>query len=201
MDERWDVIVVGGGTAGLFAGIASARQGARTLLIERSGRLGGNIATGMTLGGCFDGAERQVIRGLPEELIARVVARGGGFGHRFSRSGDRSMSSVASVDPEMFQTVVWDLLEECGCSTWLFTPLIRGLREGSTVRAIEVLTWRRLGPGKPVSVAVRAWQGGYRPIALGSGERVQENRSGPRFPQGSPPGAMNRKEWCLRDWV
>jgi NADPH-dependent 2,4-dienoyl-CoA reductase/sulfur reductase-like enzyme len=51
--DHWDVIVVGGGTAGLIAGIASARSGARTLIIERGGFLGGNAATGMNLGGFF----------------------------------------------------------------------------------------------------------------------------------------------------
>ncbi|OGC02841.1 MAG: hypothetical protein A3G35_10295 [candidate division NC10 bacterium RIFCSPLOWO2_12_FULL_66_18] len=51
----WDVIVIGGGTAGVIAGIAAARLGARTLLVERSGHLGGNAATGMNLGGFFDG--------------------------------------------------------------------------------------------------------------------------------------------------
>ena len=45
MDTQWDVVVMGGGTAGLFAGIAAARLGAKTLIVERGGHLGGNIAT------------------------------------------------------------------------------------------------------------------------------------------------------------
>ena len=55
LQRTWDVIVVGGGTAGLIAGIAAARAGAQTLIVERGGFLGGNAATGMNLGGFFDG--------------------------------------------------------------------------------------------------------------------------------------------------
>lgn len=58
---HWSVVVVGGGTAGLIAGIAAARMGARTLSVERGGFRGGNAATGMNLGGFFDGNEKQVL--------------------------------------------------------------------------------------------------------------------------------------------
>ena len=40
-DREWDVVVVGGGVGAVMAGIAAAKAGARTLLIERGGRLGG----------------------------------------------------------------------------------------------------------------------------------------------------------------
>jgi len=41
--DRYDVIVVGGGTSGVAAAIASARTGAKTLVIERVGALGGQM--------------------------------------------------------------------------------------------------------------------------------------------------------------
>ena len=41
LDDNWDVIVVGGGPAGCTAAVAAAREGARTLLIESTGSLGG----------------------------------------------------------------------------------------------------------------------------------------------------------------
>ena len=41
MNESWDVIVAGGGSAGLAAALACARGGARTLLLERQTKLGG----------------------------------------------------------------------------------------------------------------------------------------------------------------
>ena len=39
-----DVLVIGGGTAGVFAAISSARSGAKTILIEKNSMLGGTIS-------------------------------------------------------------------------------------------------------------------------------------------------------------
>jgi hypothetical protein len=140
MDTKWDVVVMGGGTAGLFAGIAAARLGAKTLIIERGGHLGGNIATGMNLGGFFDGRDRQVVRGIPEELVQRVVALGGGRGHIFFHDIDRWISSTASLDPEVFKHVAFEMVQESGCKLWLYTAFVQGFSDGRTVQAAEVST-------------------------------------------------------------
>ena len=47
VDDRWDVIVIGGGPAGCTAAISAAREGAKTLLIEAMGQLGGMGTAGM----------------------------------------------------------------------------------------------------------------------------------------------------------
>jgi flavin-dependent dehydrogenase len=41
MDDAWDVVIAGGGPSGCAAAIAAAREGARTLLVEGTGMLGG----------------------------------------------------------------------------------------------------------------------------------------------------------------
>ena len=76
-----DVLVVGGGSAGVAAAVAAARAGRRVVLAERYGSLGG-LATGgliallLTLD---DGAGRQVIGGLCQELVERMRRAGGAF--------------------------------------------------------------------------------------------------------------------------
>ena len=51
--KNYDVIVIGGGTAGMIAATASARSGARTLLVERDGYLGGTATWGIPFLGFF----------------------------------------------------------------------------------------------------------------------------------------------------
>lgn len=78
---RPDVLVVGGGSAGLSAAVAAARQGADTLLLERFTYLGG-LATGgliVLLLTMDDGAGRQVVAGLCQEIVERMEKRGGVF--------------------------------------------------------------------------------------------------------------------------
>ena len=76
---RTQVLVVGGGSAGAAAAIASARQGADTMLVERYGSLGG-LATGgliILLLTLDDGNGEQVIAGLCQEMVDRITQRGG----------------------------------------------------------------------------------------------------------------------------
>lgn len=78
-DEPVDVLVAGGGPAGIAAAVAAAREGARTLLVERFGFLGGNLTAGL-VGPCMtsyslDGTE-QLIRGVFDELVRRMAAEG-----------------------------------------------------------------------------------------------------------------------------
>lgn len=136
----WDVIVIGGGTAGVIAGIAAARLGARTLLVERSGHLGGNAATGMNLGGFFDGDNVQVVRGIPQEFVDRAVALRAGRGHIFFNDVDRWISSTASIDPEAFKSIALEKVEAAGCHLWLYATFARGIAEGHRVQAVEVVT-------------------------------------------------------------
>ncbi len=143
--EAWDVIVIGGGTAGLVAGIAAARLGAKTLLVERSGHLGGNAATGMNLCGFFDGDDVQVIKGIPQEFVDRALELGGGRGHVFFKDMDRWISSGVSIEPETFKQVAFEKVEQSGCNLWLYTSFARGFAEGGRVQAVEFLNKAGLG--------------------------------------------------------
>src|SRR6516165_5527442 len=72
------VLVVGGGSAGVSAAVAAAREGADVMLVERYGQLGG-LATGgliILLLTLDDGLGRQVVGGLCQELTDRLTRRG-----------------------------------------------------------------------------------------------------------------------------
>jgi phytoene dehydrogenase-like protein len=78
MDTQYDVIVVGGGTAGIVAAIQAGRAGARTLLVEKNAMLGGT----MTVGGINAPAHffvwgRQIIGGIGWELVRRTLEETG----------------------------------------------------------------------------------------------------------------------------
>jgi len=79
--ERFDVAVVGGGTAGIAAAVAAARRGARTVLVERSDVLGGNAGNALvhTICGLFLNdcdTPQWANPGLPREIAERLMARG-----------------------------------------------------------------------------------------------------------------------------
>ena len=85
-----DVIVVGGGTAGLAAAICSARNGARTVLVERFPYLGGTATA--SLMACINGFRnqvepdaRQVIRGIAEEIVLELKRQGGLHGSHYQQ--------------------------------------------------------------------------------------------------------------------
>ncbi len=76
--SEWDVAVVGGGFAGAAAALAAARQGRKTLLIEREFLLGGLGTLGLVtiyLPLC-DGAGKQVSFGIAEEFLRLSIRRG-----------------------------------------------------------------------------------------------------------------------------
>src|SRR5690606_15723984 len=78
-----DVLVVGGGPAGIGAAIAAARNGAEVMLIERYGVVGGNLTIAMVnpMFTFHDVNGQQVIRGSAGELVERLIQKTSSLGH------------------------------------------------------------------------------------------------------------------------
>ena len=78
MDGSFDIIVVGGGTAGVVAAIQCGRAGMRTLLVEKNGLPGGTMtAGGIAFPGLFYAWGRQIIAGIGWELVSEAAAESG----------------------------------------------------------------------------------------------------------------------------
>jgi len=149
--ESPDVLVAGGGMAGIAASIASARTGAKTMMIERHGWLGGMGIVGATglhsFFNIFDavpGAERmRLVAGIAQEIIDRVQAAGGGLGHiRMERGGD-FVSMLTPVEPEVFKHIVVQMCREAGVELVLHS-IIDEVRASSG--AVDgVVVWNKAG--------------------------------------------------------
>jgi hypothetical protein len=79
---EYEIVVLGGGPAGIAAAVAAARAGRATLLVERYGFLGGmGTAAGVTnfcgLHANVHGEVRQVVHGIADDLLGRIAGLGG----------------------------------------------------------------------------------------------------------------------------
>lgn len=128
-EQIYDVIVVGGGSAGICAAIASARQGAKTLLVEDTGWLGGigTTAAMVEFGPIVRGGLR-VVGGIPYELMQRMKAFGG--------AELRDDTEDLLFAPETFAHIAMLMCEEARVELLLHTRMIDTLREGNAITGI-----------------------------------------------------------------
>ena len=125
---RYDVLVVGGGNAGCAAALAAARSGARTLLVERYGFLGGT-ATAAMVGPwmTFHSGTQRIVGGIAQEIVERLIALGGSPGH-IADSSDY-VPTITPFDPEIHKALLFDLMRESGVELLLHAYFLRALRD------------------------------------------------------------------------
>ena len=148
----YDVVVCGGGTAGCFAAIAAARNGAKTLLLERSFKLGGMLTVGNAGITKFtehcrdvdvykaevldvlatDPKKVQVVRGTPHEFVDRLLKRGGGMGTH-GVAGSYIFSEKAAAELTLIQ-----MLDEAGVEVLYDTRVCLSNADNGILRSVVV---------------------------------------------------------------
>lgn len=117
--RHYDIIVAGGGPAGINAAIAAGRQGKTTLLIERYGFVGGMSTAALVYPWMTFHTEsgKQVIKGIAQEIVERLIERGGSPGHQRDTIG--FVHTVTPYHPEIYQVLAMEMLYEAGADVLL----------------------------------------------------------------------------------
>ena len=141
-----DVLIAGGGTAGIVAAIASARTGVDTVLIDRNGFLGGTMINGagplhsfFNLYTAFkDVPKVQVVRGIADEIISRLIAVDGSLGHLEQELGSDYDSVATIIDWEIFKNVIFDMMKEANVKLLLHTLIVDTITEENTIKGVII---------------------------------------------------------------
>ena len=152
-----DVVVVGGGPGGHSAAVAAARNGAKTVLIERYGHLGGMASGGLVIliPHMSDGGKEPQIAGLCLEWMNRLAKIPGGmvgpkleevgstdprvlarWKNHFSTVVDGKIRLTWTVDPEMLKCILNDMVEEAGIKLSLHSWGTQAIVEKGTVKGV-----------------------------------------------------------------
>ncbi len=128
-----DVLVCGGGAAGLGAALAAARLGCKTILLERHGYCGGICVSSLVH--TFDGArncrdyDQFVVGGIPREVIRRLEVIGG-------LALEDNPPETLNFDPETMKQVSDELLQAAGVTVLYHLFAVEVLRDGDRVQSV-----------------------------------------------------------------
>ncbi len=122
--EEVDVLVIGGGPAGVSAAMCASREGAKTMLVEQSGQVGGVATTGMM-----------------SHWTGDTV--GGIYGEILERSNGIDLSDVETygeehklIEPETLKIELLNMLTESGVYLQLYTFACEAVMEGNQVKGV-----------------------------------------------------------------
>jgi hypothetical protein len=124
---RYDVLVCGGGSAGVAAAVGAARTGASTLLVELNGFLGGVATAGLVseFGGQAGYAH---MSGVAKEMADRMIAAGQATPGRFR----------TSFDAEAFKQTALEMLREAGAQVLLYTLIADAIVADGAIQGVVI---------------------------------------------------------------
>ena len=138
----YDVIVCGGGTSGIAAAIAAARGGAKTLLIERNGEIGGQMNVsgppGFSYAHLYNDRGERVIDGFIGETHRRLLAAGKARPTDMNEYRKGSSYIFTFVDPEWWGLLMFQMMAEEGVTLLLHTLVVDVIKDGNRVTGVVV---------------------------------------------------------------
>ncbi|RAU96575.1 FAD-dependent oxidoreductase [Paenibacillus sp. YN15] len=175
-----DIVVCGGGPAGINAALAAGRSGAKTLLIERYGFLGGMSTIALVYPWMTFHTEggKQVIAGIAQEIVDRLQAEGASPGHVRDTVG--FVNTITPYDPEIYKTLIFDMLREAGVTILLHSFVDDVTVDSDRIASLSITT-------KSGRITVRAQQfidaSGDADLAWLSGAPCLQGRDGDKLTQ------------------
>jgi NADPH-dependent 2,4-dienoyl-CoA reductase/sulfur reductase-like enzyme len=168
----YDVVVVGGGPAGIGAALAAAKTGAKTALVERDSVIGGTTVQAKVCDiGLFSAWKRPIIAGPAWDLVTNAVAAAHGtLPDIAAQRPDKWMKSCVRVDPEIYSRLAGETLRKAGVT-------VLANAEVSSVTRTADGWWRAVrsratrGRTPPCASRRRAWRWGRRPASSRRSQR------------------------------
>lgn len=141
--ELYDVIVCGGGTSGVAAALCAAREGAKTLLIERCGTLGGQMNVsgppGFAYARLFNPRNERDVGGIVEETYQRLYKAGHALPHLRYPFRAKAGYTFSYVDPDWWTFLIFDMMEEEGVDLLLDSLVVGVTKEPGTEKLNGVI--------------------------------------------------------------
>ncbi|MFL0247287.1 FAD-dependent oxidoreductase [Candidatus Clostridium stratigraminis] len=178
---KTDVAVFGGGPGGISAAVAAARQGAKTLIVERLGFLGGGMTTGLPLLAFLDVKGRTVTGGIAQEIVDRLTEMGGSYGHRICPFHN----STTIINPLYARIVSFQMIKENNIEPLLHSEVIGAGVENGKLVSVTVMC-----KGTEIEIQAKVFidATGDGDVAYLAGARYEKGQEGTGLMQ--PPTLM-----------
>ncbi|MCA0450166.1 MAG: FAD-dependent oxidoreductase [Proteobacteria bacterium] len=136
---EYDVVVVGGGCAGIAAAISAAKNGAKTLLVEAGSMIGGELITGLPVDGALNARGEWIVGGVLKEILDEHERLGGYIGP----IKDWRLICYVCVDPEIMKIAVANVVRRHGVHVWMYSFAEDVVMDNGEVRGVVVLNKRQ----------------------------------------------------------
>ena len=135
---EYDVIVVGGGSAGIAAALGASRTGAKTLLIEEYSFLGGMLTAGLVAH--YDPVQQIEVSGIAYEIYEKLKSAGAikEFDQNNEPMPFNYWQGGCGIDSEYFKLLAFSLMKEANVSLLLRTVMINAITDNNKLIGIEV---------------------------------------------------------------